>query len=255
MPTPGVKLNDVPSRVPLSSTLSKSYRGLAALANFMAQDRVDIPFAAKEISKTMSAPAECDIVAVKRLGRYLASHPRCVNVLVWQDAPAEIDAYCDADWGGDLVTRRSTSGGCLFRGRHLLTHWARTQQVVTLSSAESELHSISKCASEGLAASIMASELGMPMPLLVNTDSSAAKGIVMRSGCGKVKHLDIKTLWIQERERNGDLVMVKVPRLQNVSDLFTHHSTEAEAELHIGNMGFEVRGRSYASPARGGNGD
>ena len=143
----------------------------------------------------------------------------------------------------------------MFRGRHLLTHWARTQQVVSLSSAESELHSIAKCASEGLAASVMASELGTPMKLQVHTDSSAAQGIVMRSGCGKVKHLDIKTLWIQERERNGDLVMVKVPRLQNVSDLFTHHVTEAEATLHVGNMGFEVRGHDYDSPARGGQGD
>ena len=57
----------------------------------------------------------------------------------WQDKPVSLDAYSDSDWGGDLVTRRSTSGGCILRGDHLLMHWSRTQQVVSLSSAEAEL--------------------------------------------------------------------------------------------------------------------
>ena len=60
------------------------------------------------------------------------------------------------------------------------------------------------------------------------TDSSAAKGIVMRQGAGRVKHLDIKSLWIQERESLGDLKVLKVPRLENWSDLLTHHWTEPE---------------------------
>ena len=192
-PTPGVKATEVPEREPLSAQKAKAYRGLAALANFMAQDRADISFAAKEVSKTMSAPAECDLVAMKRLGRYLSTHPRCVNMYGWQGVPTTIDAYCDSDWGGDLVTRRSTSGGCVFRGQHLLLHWARTQQVVSLSSAEAELHSLSKCASEGLAAAIMATEFGTTMKLRLHTDASAAKGIIMRLGCGKVKHLDVKS--------------------------------------------------------------
>ena len=63
--TPGVKKqNEEEARIILSVALSKSYRGLAALANFISQDRADTSFASKEVSKTMSAPAECDIVAV-----------------------------------------------------------------------------------------------------------------------------------------------------------------------------------------------
>ena len=219
----------------------------------MAQDRVDLSFAAKEVSKTMSAPAECDVAALKRIGRYLTNYPRCVNVMQWQAKPTAVDAYCDSDWGGDLTTRRSTSGGCLFRGGHVLLHWARTQQVVSLSSAEAELHSLAKCASEALAAKFMASEFGGELKLRLHTDSSAAKGIIMRSGCGKVKHLDIKTLWLQERERLGELVVIKVPRLDNPSDLFTHHFTEAEAQLHIPALGFELRRRGETSPPRGGH--
>ena len=73
--TPGVKMDPVPERVCLNAAKAKAYRGLAALANFMAQDRADIGYASKEVSKTMSDPAECDLVAMKRLGRYVAEHP------------------------------------------------------------------------------------------------------------------------------------------------------------------------------------
>ena len=173
----------------------------------------------------------------------------------WQATPKSIDCYSDSDWGGDLVTRRSTSGGCIFDGQHLVMSWSRTQQVVSLSSAEAELHGLTKCASEGLAAANMSMELYSSLPLRILTDSSAARGIVLRSGVGKVKHLEVKSLWIQEREANGDLQWIKIPRQQNSANLLTHHYTEAEGKLHMGNMGLEVRSvRQEPSPARWGNG-
>ena len=90
----------------------------------------------------------------------------------------------------------------------------------------------------------MASEMYLRVPLRVHTDSSAARGIVQRQGAGKVKHLDIKTLWLQERERNGEINVLKVPCLENWSDLLTHHWSEGEAELHLWGMNSVRRGRS-----------
>ena len=242
--TPGVKRTDQDVqeiRVPMNKVQAKAYRGLAALANFMSQDRPDLSFAAKEISKTMSDPAYSDIVPLKRLGRYLTTYSSCAYYYRFQHPPNEVSGYCDSDWGGDLGTRRSTSGGCLLHGDHLVVHWARTQQVISLSSAEAELHALCKCASEGLAARNMSREFDHILPLCLYTDSSAARGIVQRQGAGKVKHLDVKTLWIQERESEGDLSCNKIPRLQNVSDLLTHHWSEAEGELHL--TGMSVRRR------------
>ena len=251
--TPGVKLADIPNRVPLGAAAAKAYRGLVALANYMCLDRCDLGFASKEVSKTMSSPAECDLTPLKRLGRYLVQYPRCVSIYRWQDEPATIDMYSDSDWGGDLVSRRSTSGGALLRGEHLILHYSRTQQVVSLSSAEAELHGLCKAASEGLAASNMAAELYIPLPLRLLTDSSAARGIIQRAGCGKVKHLDVKSLWLQEREAKGDLSTVKIPSLQNCSDLLTHHYSEPEAVLHLARMSVERRRDINDAPARGGH--
>ena len=120
-------------------------------------------------------------------------------------------------------------------------HWSRTQQVVSLSSAEAELHALCKGASEGLAVANMAAEMYMGIPLRLLTDSSAARGIVQRSGVGKVKHLDIKTLWLQEREAVGDFACIKVPRLLNWSDLMTHHWSEVEGDMHMAGMSVQRR--------------
>ena len=120
-------------------------------------------------------------------------------------------------------------------------HWSRTQQVISLSSAEAELHALCKAASEGLGVGYMAREMLMPIELRLLTDSSAARGIVQRQGAAKVKHLDIKTLWLQEREREKDLQVDKVPRLLNWSDLLTHHWSEAEGEAHLDGMWCSTR--------------
>ena len=75
-PDPWCQSKSSSIKSPTFETIAKVYRGLAALGNFVAQDRADIGFAAKEVSKTMADPAECDLLAVKRLGRYLTQYPR-----------------------------------------------------------------------------------------------------------------------------------------------------------------------------------
>ena len=62
----------------------------------------------------------------------------------------DLEAYSDADWGGDRATRRSVSAGVITRGDHCLKVWTKKQQVVALSSAERELYAAVKTASEGL---------------------------------------------------------------------------------------------------------
>ena len=52
-------------------------------------------------------------------------------------------------------------------------------------------------------------------------DSSAAKAMVLRDGIGKVKHLDVRALWLQaERAKNG-LIVRQVAGEKNPSDLGT----------------------------------
>ena len=131
-------------------------------------------------------------------------------------------------------------------GKHLLTQWSRTQHVVSLSSGEAELHALCTCATEGLALKNIYEEMGLDVHFELLTDSSAAKGMIMTQGAGKVKHLDIKSLLIQEREGQGDLKVLKIPRLENVSDLLTHHWSEPEGQRYLNGMAIERRSRLSA---------
>ena len=65
---------------------SSKYRGLAAQANFLAQDRPDIAYAVKELCRGMSKPTARDMEALKRLARYLAGKPRVILHFGWQRA-------------------------------------------------------------------------------------------------------------------------------------------------------------------------
>ena len=64
---------------------------------------------------------------------------------------------------------------------------------------------------------------GATIILRVWTDSSASKGMCARQGLGKVRHLDVQDLWIQQRVRNQEFDLFKVLADDNPSDLSTKH--------------------------------
>ena len=75
----------------------------------------------------------------------------------------------------------------------------------------------------------------------METDSSAAKGVVSRAGRGKVKHLETSLLWVQERASRGEIVHRKIPREINGADLLTHHCSRRELDRHFLRMHVELR--------------
>ena len=109
------------------------------------------------------------------------------------------------------------------KGMHCIAQWSRTQQLVALSSAEAELNASVRAGQEGLGIVHFSMEVGTPHAVEVLGDSSAAYGINMRVGSGRVKHLSIRQLWLQERVALGHLICKKIPREVNCSDVMTHH--------------------------------
>ena len=72
--------------------------------------------------------------------------------------------------------------------------WARTQASVALSSGEAELGSLVKGSCEALGVRDMIRELGKQMQCVVLTDSSAARGAVLRSFKERLKHVETSQL-------------------------------------------------------------
>ena len=245
--TPGVRdeasnveaINEEANKV--SKEEHVKYRRGAAKCNYIGLDRADVCFAAKEVSRKMSSPSKSDMDHIKRLIRFLRTHQRFVVTYGWQSAPKEVVAMVDSDWAGCRITRKSTSGGMLFHGTHCILHWSKTQPVVALSSGEAELNSVLKGASEVLGVQTMMKELGEDLGARVRTDSSACVGMVHRQGMGKIKHIEVKQLWIQEKVKKDVLKISKVPRAENPSDCLTHHWSRKEGEEHLRSIGGEWR--------------
>ncbi len=242
--TPGAKLNkeQVLDDQKLEATKVTPFRAVAARANYLAADRPEAQFAAKEICRWMSAPTKCSLAALKRLGRFLEEHRRVVYRFPWQRV-THVDVYSDTDWAGCPRTRKSTSGGCLVLGQHLVKSWSSTQDLVALSSGEAEYYGVTKGSGTGLGYQALLADLGVRLPLRVWTDSTATLGICHRQGLGKLRHLDVRALWLQQKVRRGEVELRKIKGTENPADLFTKHlssPTVVEGLLRV--FGCEYRG-------------
>ena len=217
------------------------YRALAARLNYLVLDRLDLQFAAKEVSKHMPHPKEQHVVLLKRVGRYLRQSPRLIQWFDWQYWTNSANAYTDSDWAGDVSTCKSTSGGAIIVGRHLIKSWFSSQQIVALSSAEAELYAMLKGVAQVLGIASLAADFGDELVCNLSTDASAALAISQRMGLGKLRHINVQWLWIQERVKSRDLKVHKVIGTQNPADLFTKHLAYDLCAIHVEFLSLERR--------------
>ena len=125
-------------------------------------------------------------------------------------------------------------------GFHCIKTWSTTQAVVALSSAEAELYAPTKGASQALGAISLFGDFGKDMEGMVHTDASAALGIVKRQGLGKLRHLRVQYLWIQDKVRGGDLEVHKILGTKNPADLMTKHLAAHDAQRHLEEMAMKT---------------
>ena len=227
--TPGVRAaaSQVLSEQPLDVKYHTAFRAAAARANYLAQDRPDCQFTCKEICRWMAHPTTGSYEALKRLCRYLVGAPRLVWRYDYQDS-SQISVYSDTDWAGCPRTRKSTSGGCILVGKHLIKSWSSTQASVALSSGEAEFYGVVKAAGAGLGYQALMRDFGVDLAITVFTDSTATIGISSRQGLGKLRHLDTTALWIQQAIRAKRIELRKVNGEENPADIFTKHLPSRE---------------------------
>jgi len=220
-----------------------AFRRVVGKAMYASAVRPDIMYVSKELARCLAAPTSRDWVRAKRLLRYLAGTTDFVLTLtghtVGSEEPQAVQVFADANWAAG-ESRRSTSGGCAFYRGVLLSTWSRTQPTITLSTAESELLALGTAAQEGQLVAHILAELGQSAPLRLHTDSTSARAAVNRRGVGRMKHLAVKQLWLQEGLRAGEFTIQKVPSLENLADFMTKTFTAARHEVLCQAIGLRV---------------
>ncbi|GJT18824.1 ribonuclease H-like domain-containing protein [Tanacetum coccineum] len=95
----------------------------------------------------MHDPRDQHFTALKRILRYVRA-TLDYGLQLPVSSTTQLSAYTDADWAGFPVTRRSTSGYCVFLGDNLLSWSAKCQVTLSRSSAEAEYRGVANVVAE-----------------------------------------------------------------------------------------------------------
>ncbi len=104
--------------------------------------------------------------------------------------------------------------------------------------------------SVGLGMKSIAADLGIELRIRMFTDSAAAKGIMTRRGLGKLRHIEVGYLWLQDIVAKKKVLVHKVKGEDNPADLGTNHLSGEVIQRHLQALGYYFEeGRSTAVPA------
>ena len=231
--TPGVprKLHEL-DMTPLDSQEHSVYRGGVGKYQYILPRRPDLLFASKECGRRLHAPRQCDLSALKRTARYVNGTLDHKLFLVMDHRTVKaaragqvtlLKGKTDADWAGDVEERKSTNCTFCVWGGFLLSSFARTQSLRALSSPESEYFGICAAGAELINVAGLIDFCGYKVQKQIESDASGAIAIASRQGCGGVRHLEARYLWIQDHVQSGNIVIDKVPGDSNLPDIGTKH--------------------------------
>ena len=161
--------------------------------------RPDIAVAVHEVSRTLASPGDADLQRMRRLGRYVLGTQKLGIMIRKSTYPEHLDACTDADWSGDSIDRKSTSGGTRKIGSATLREFTKGQSCQTLSSGESEYCVVVTTTAEAFHFQRLVEFLGVLLKLRLRIDPTAARGIIRRQECGLLKHKETWLLWFQAK--------------------------------------------------------
>ncbi|GJS75710.1 putative ribonuclease H-like domain-containing protein [Tanacetum coccineum] len=120
------------------------YRSMIGSLMYLTASRPDIMFAVSACSRHQVTPLTSNLNAVKKIFKYLKGQPK-LGLWYPRDSPFVLEAYSDSDYAGSNGDRKSTTGGCQFLGRRLISWQCKKQTVVATSSTEAEYVAAAHC--------------------------------------------------------------------------------------------------------------
>ena len=126
-------------------------------------------------------------------------------------------------------------------GDHWIKSWSSTQKTIALSSGEAELTALVKCSCELIGILQLAADWDHEVEGEIFVDSTAALGVVHRKGAGKLRHVRVGQLWVQEKQEQGELRYRKIKGTENPADALTKAMTRGEMEKYLDMLAMETR--------------
>ncbi|GKB75214.1 putative RNA-directed DNA polymerase [Tanacetum coccineum] len=183
------------------------YRCLVGRLLYLQATRPDIAYFVNVLSQFVADPRHSHIDAAHQVLRYLKGTAG-QGILLPQDGGCNLTAYCDSDWLGCPITRRSRTGYLLLFGGAPISWKTKKQNVVSRSSAEAEYRSMASTVSEILWMWWLLKELNInlnePTPLFY--DNQAARHIANNPVFHEqTKHVEMDCYFVRERVKSLEI--------------------------------------------------
>ena len=208
----------------MSVEAANVFKSCVGIALYVMPDLPDIQHDVQLLTRCLANPTEFDKKRLVRLVRYLKG-TRTFGMLLrkprGEKGKVLLENYSDTDFAQCKETRRAMTCGVTCLDRTVTSAFARRQGVQSTSSGEAEFYGSTSVVMEGKVIKHFLEWMGYKVIYQLLLDSSAAKAMVQRDGVGKLKHMDVRALWIQVERRDHNLVTRKIPGAQNLADLGT----------------------------------
>lgn len=224
-----------PSKTPLDPNYFKKngneldnnteYRKLIGMLLYVSTNsRPDVSAAVGILSKKVQKPTDVDMQEVKRLIRYLNDTREMKLRMNDRTSDEGMIAYSDANWGEDPKDRKSTSGSIVMVNGGTISWWSKKQNVIALSSCESEYIAMTETCKEivWLRNIAIFFNVRIAETITILTDSQSCMAIIQNEKhSSRTKHIDIKYHFVRKEVEEKRVKLKYVSTDMNIADMLT----------------------------------
>ncbi|PKU80711.1 putative mitochondrial protein [Dendrobium catenatum] len=201
---------------------ASTYISFTGALQYLTITRPDIAHAVNILSQHMHNPEQIHRYLLKRLLRYIKG--TISFGLPITKSSLTLRTFSDADWAGDPVTRKSTSGFCTFLGYNIVSWTVKKQTTVSRSSNESEYRALAAATADTIWLKRLLADFQItheePVPVFCDNTSAIAlaNNPIFHA---RMKHIEIDQRFIHDHIQNKTINLSPIRTVDQIADILT----------------------------------
>jgi len=199
--------------------------------------RPDIAYTVGTLARFISNPNITHWQAAKGVVRYLAYTKN--KGITFRGSDLTLTGYCDADYAGDLDTRKSTTGYVFINNGGAISWNSKRQPTVAVSTTEAEYMAAASATKEGLWLRKLFHSLDIPLTTIdIKCDNQSAIKLLKNPIFSvRSKHIDVVHHFARERVQRKEVTFHYIPTSDMAADVMTKVLPLSKHELCCDMMG------------------
>lgn len=199
--------------------------------------RPDLAYTIGALTRFMAHPTSVHWQVAKDVVRYLARTPE--RGITFRGSNTDLKAYCDADFAGDIDTRRSTTGYVFIMNGGATSWNSKRQPTVAASTTEAEYMAAAAAVKEGLWMRKLLESLDIKVDKInIMCDNQGAIKLLKNPIFSvRSKHIDVIHHFARERVLRGDVVFNYIHTKKMLADVMTKALPMDQHEALCAQMG------------------